>query len=210
MRYNLDMLIFIIILRLCFPFLIFKFPIGATFASVLLDYVDYYFFNVTDPASDVQYQFIDKLLDLVFLTCALLYSQSWKERHVRKALRYLYLFRLAGIVIFTLTGQFLALIIFPNIFESLFVFYLVFQKLYPAKKFFISRPIICVTAVLLIIPRILHEIALHLTSESNPLSILLAGDVSFSQPQIDILWAAIYVVPAIAAISIRNRSFRSK
>ena len=68
----------------------------------------------------LDYQLLDKLLDQVYLLLFLVVALRWEgaERRVAVAL---YLYRLAGTVLFLLTDERLVLLLFPNVFETWFL-----------------------------------------------------------------------------------------
>jgi hypothetical protein len=72
----------------------------------------------------VEYQTYDKALDVYYLTIAYISTlRNWTNHLAFQVGRFLFYYRLAGVVLFELTGWRPVLLIFPNTFEYFFIFY---------------------------------------------------------------------------------------
>ena len=109
--------------RFILPLLIPRFPLPAIIACLILDGIDQSIFQAFgfDPPG---YQNYDKAMDLFYLSIAFLTTlQNWTSRAAVQISRFLFFFRMVGVLIFELTGLRAALLIFPNTFEYFFIFY---------------------------------------------------------------------------------------
>lgn len=121
-----DLLIFgtVLALRLLVPLAIPRYPLPAILAAFLLDGFDQTIFQkYTDLNLDF-YQGYDKALDIYYLTIAYLSTlRNWSHLFAFETDRFLFYYRLVGVVAFELTQIRALLLIFPNTFEYYFDFY---------------------------------------------------------------------------------------
>ena len=78
------------------------------------------------------YQRLDKLCDLVYLTAFLIVALRWRglERGVAIAL---FAYRMVGEILFEVTGDRLVLLVFPNVFEFWFIAVAAWHHYRPAR-----------------------------------------------------------------------------
>ncbi len=121
-----DEVIFLIVvaLRLGIPLLIPRFALPAIVASLVIDAADQTIFqNNTDLNLD-SYQSYDKALDVYYLTIAYLSTvRNWQSPFAFRTAQALWYYRLAGVLLFEITGVRALLLIFPNTFEYFFIAY---------------------------------------------------------------------------------------
>jgi hypothetical protein len=109
--------------RFLVPLLIPRYPLPAILASLVLDAVDQSIFQAFgfDPPG---YQGYDKAMDVYYLAIAYLATmRNWSSRPAARIARFLYYYRLVGVVAFELTDSRALLMIFPNTFEYFFIAY---------------------------------------------------------------------------------------
>src|SRR3954465_5254344 len=109
--------------RFLVPLLIPVVPLPAIVASLVIDGVDQSIFQAFgyDPP---QYQGYDKAMDVYYLAIAYLSTmRNWTSRPALGVSRFLYFYRLVGVVAFELSGWRPLLLIFPNTFEYFFIAY---------------------------------------------------------------------------------------
>jgi hypothetical protein len=109
--------------RFLTPLFIPRFPLPAIVACLILDGVDQTIFQAFgyDPP---QYQGYDKAMDVYYLAVAYLSTmRNWTSRPAVAVGRFLYFYRLVGVVAFELTDWRPLLLIFPNTFEYFFIAY---------------------------------------------------------------------------------------
>jgi len=109
--------------RFIVPLLIPRFPLPAILTSLILDAADqtiFQSFGYNPPG----YQGYDKAMDVYYLAVAYLSTlRNWSSRPAARVARFLYFYRLVGVVAFELTDWRPLLLIFPNTFEYFFIAY---------------------------------------------------------------------------------------
>ncbi len=128
----------IVLTRLLVPLLIPRYPL-AIIAALLLDAVDGSLldqFTSVDVGPDGPYQSFDKALDIYYLAVAYLSTlRNWRSEPALKIARFLFYYRLVGVLAFELTGERAMLLLFPNTFEFYFIAYeLVRTRFDPAQR----------------------------------------------------------------------------
>lgn len=121
-----DLLIFwsVVVLRFLVPLLIPRYPLPAILASLVLDAADQTIFQTYTRLELSGYQGYDKALDIYYLSIAYISTmRNWTNQFAFQLSRFLFYFRLFGVVLFELTGARPLLLFFPNTFEYFFIFY---------------------------------------------------------------------------------------
>ncbi|GAA0520688.1 hypothetical protein Ade02nite_94570 [Paractinoplanes deccanensis] len=109
--------------RFAVPLFIPRYPLPAILAALILDGVDQTIFQAFgyDPPG---YQNYDKAMDVYYLAIAYLATlRNWAGMPAVGVARFLYFYRLTGVVLFEFTGWRAILLIFPNTFEYFFIAY---------------------------------------------------------------------------------------
>ncbi|GAA1455646.1 hypothetical protein [Williamsia maris] len=114
----------VVALRLIVPLFIPRFPVPAIIASLVLDAVDQTVFQQV-PGLDIDgYQQYDKALDVYYLAIAYLSTlQNWSDPFAFGIARFLFYYRLIGVVLFEFSDARWLLLVFPNTFEYFFIAY---------------------------------------------------------------------------------------
>src|SRR3954454_7412120 len=120
-----ETLVFVAVIgaRFLVPLLIPRFPLPAILACLVLDAADQSIFQAFgyDPPG---YQSYDKAMDVYYLAMAYLATlRNWASLPAYQVSRFLYFYRLVGVVAFELTQTRALLLIFPNTFEYFFIAY---------------------------------------------------------------------------------------
>ena len=121
-----DEVIFLLVLaaRLLVPLLIFRFPLPAIIAALVIDAADQTIFQNNTDLDLTNYQGYDKALDVYYLSIAYISTfRNWAEPFAARAAQALWYYRLVGVVAFELSGVRALLLIFPNTFEYFFIAY---------------------------------------------------------------------------------------
>ncbi|MGZ8179364.1 hypothetical protein ACXVUM_15650 [Williamsia sp. SKLECPSW1] len=110
--------------RLLVPLVIPRFPVPAIVAALVLDAVDQTIFQQV-PGLDISgYQSYDKALDIYYLAIAYLSTlQNWSDPMAFGIARFLFYYRLIGVVAFEYSSARWLLLAFPNTFEYFFIAY---------------------------------------------------------------------------------------
>lgn len=121
-----DLIVFatVICLRLFIPLLIPRFPLLGVVAALLIDAADQTIFQSQTKLVLDGYQPYDKALDIYYLTIAYLATlRDWTNPFAIQVSRFLFYYRLFGVLLFEVTQVRPLLLIFPNTFEYFFIFY---------------------------------------------------------------------------------------
>ena len=152
--------IFVILLRLIIPLLIFRRPLLGGVASVLLDAVDANIVRIMGGTFP-NYQPLDKYLDTYYLFFELVVSLGWDHKFAKQTSVILFLYRVVGVVLFEITDSRGFLFFFPNLFEYFFLFFLIFKRRYFDSDKVNSWSRIVLILVLLCILKFPQEYLLH-------------------------------------------------
>jgi hypothetical protein len=121
-----DGLIFgaVIAARILVPLGIPRFPLPAMLATLIVDGLDQTVFETFTSLDLEGYQTYDKALDVYYLSIAYTATlRNWAHHTAIAVGRFLYYFRLVGVVLFEVTQVRALLLVFPNTFEYVFDLY---------------------------------------------------------------------------------------
>lgn len=128
----------IVVVRLLVPLAIPRWPLLIVVA-LLADAFDNTFlrlFTEVDLGPDGPYQSFDKALDIYYLAIAYETTlRNWTSLAAIRVARFLFYYRLVGVLVFELSGWRGALLLFPNTFEFFFIAYeLIRVRFDPARR----------------------------------------------------------------------------
>jgi hypothetical protein len=118
-----DLIVFwtVVAARVLVPLGVFRFPLPAMLAALVIDGLDQTIFQTVTSLPLENYQSYDKALDVYYLSLAYLsMMRNWVSRDGFDIGRFLYYYRLVGVVLFEQTQIRPLLLIFPNTFEYFF------------------------------------------------------------------------------------------
>lgn len=121
-----DELVFVLVVgsRLLVPLLVFRFPLPAVLAALVIDAADQTIFQQLTEFDLANYQSYDKALDIYYLALAYLSTlRNWAHPFHANVAAFLWYYRLVGVLLFELTDQRWMLLVFPNTFEYVFICY---------------------------------------------------------------------------------------
>jgi hypothetical protein len=124
-EHSQDLLIFgiVLALRLLVPLAIPRFPLPAIVAAMIIDAADQTIFQNYTNLDLAWYQGYDKALDIYYLAIAYIATmRNWTNLHAFAIGRFLWYYRLVGVVLFEALQIRALLFIFPNTFEYFFDF----------------------------------------------------------------------------------------
>lgn len=113
----------VVLTRFLLPLLIPTYPLPAIIACLVVDGVDQTVFQAFgyDPPG---YQGYDKAMDVYYLAIAYVATlRNWQNVAAFAVGRFLYFYRLVGVVLFELAQMRALLLVFPNTFEYFFIAY---------------------------------------------------------------------------------------
>ena len=113
----------VVLTRFLLPLLIPRYPLPAILGCLVVDGVDQTIFQAFgyDPPG---YQGYDKAMDVFYLAIAYITTmRNWKSIAAFGVARFLFFFRMVGVVAFELAQMRALLLVFPNTFEYFFIAY---------------------------------------------------------------------------------------
>lgn len=131
---------------------------------MIVDFFDLNLLRLLGQNDFSSYQILDKSLDTYYLTLEVYTSSFWVNELARRTSLILYVYRLTGVILFFIFQMPVLLVIFANVFETFFLFYLGFQKVFKRDLMVSSRVLITVLFLLGVL-KVLHEYSVHV----NPL-----------------------------------------
>lgn len=135
-----------------------RWPLAGGLLAIGGDLADLLLRDLVDLGGIGDYQLLDKVCDQVYLALFLVVALRWTgvERRVAVAL---YIYRLAGSILFVATGERALLFLFPNVFEPWFIFVAAIHHL-PRPLPWTPTRVAAVVAVLTAL-KLVQEWALH-------------------------------------------------
>src|SRR6188472_2215236 len=118
-----DALVFwaVVAARVLVPLGVFRYPLPTMLAALVIDGLDQTIFQTFTSLPLDGYQSYDKALDVHYLSLAYLATfRNWVSRDGFDVSRFLFYYRLVGVVLFEQTQIRAILLIFPNTFEYFF------------------------------------------------------------------------------------------
>jgi hypothetical protein len=151
----------VIALRIIIPLAILRWPLGGGLAAVLADAGDVVAVELIGLGGfGGHYSELDKALDTYYLTLELLVALGWESPWARWTAIALFADRAVGVVLFEITGTRVLLLVFPNLFETWWL-YCVFVERFAPRVYPRSLRSTVVPLVLLLIPKLVQEYMLH-------------------------------------------------
>jgi hypothetical protein len=151
-------LIVVIVLRLLFPLLIFRWNLSGALLAIFLDAIDYPILALSQSQYLESYQDIDKIFDYYYLSLEAVTVLWWPNTSIRKILLGLFTYRAIGVIAFEMLNIRALLFFFPNVFEYLYLYYLAIR--HSSKEVRLNRTFI-VVAVAILLMKLVHEYILH-------------------------------------------------
>jgi hypothetical protein len=189
------------IIRLVLPLAILWFPLPGFLLAAHLDKLDWEWLDMANRSAEevAFYQVWDKSLDTFHLFLALLVALLWKDRTVRYLAIATFSYRLVGVLIFLGTANHTVLILFPNVFERVFLFYVIFRIFTQRQKMALRPESLAVVMVAISIPKVVEEYWIHAVGDRPwHMYTVLPESISSSRSEY-YLWSLILLaLPALA------------
>jgi hypothetical protein len=133
-----------------------RWPFAGALIALVADFCDLFLMDAIGGIAD--YQRLDKVSDLAYLAVFLVVALRWTglERAIAVAL---FGYRMAGEVLFELTGERIVLLVFPNVFEFWFIAVAAWHHYRP--RIALEPRIAAVALVLLLVGKEAQEYFLH-------------------------------------------------
>lgn len=205
-----DELVFVLVVgsRLFVPLLVFRFPLPAVLAALVIDAADQTIFQELTEFDLANYQSYDKALDIYYLSLAYLSTlRNWAHPFHATVASVLWYYRLVGVLVFELTQERWLLLVFPNTFEYVFICYEAFRVAWNPTTRISRRGVIGLTAVIWVFVKLPQEWWIHVAqndfTDFVKEDILgVDADTSWSTALGDNLWfVALLAVLAVLAVA---------
>jgi uncharacterized membrane protein YvlD (DUF360 family) len=152
----------IVALRILIPLTIPRFPLPGIIASLILDAVDQTLFQTFTTLPLDGYQGYDKALDIYYLAIAYVATmRNWTNFMAFRISRFLFYYRLVGIVLFEIMQLRWLLLLFPNVFEYFFIFYETIRLRWDPKRLS-NTVLLAVAAGIWIVIKLPQEYWIHI------------------------------------------------
>jgi hypothetical protein len=187
--------------RFIVPLLIPRWPLPAIVAALVLDAVDqtiFQWFGYDPPG----YQGYDKAMDMFYLSIAYLsVLRNWTSRPAYQVARFLFFYRLAGVVLFELFDWRPLLLIFPNTFEYFFIAYEIVRLRWNPARVGMRRWVITAACIWIFV-KLPQEWWIHVaqldftdTVAANPWLVPVLGGLGVAA----VLWIWLWLWPRLPA-----------
>lgn len=153
-------------LRLVLPLTILRWPLAGGLLSLVVDAIDVILVDAIAAVLGQPGEFgpfyaqIDKWLDLYYLGLELTIVRRWPEDVPRRMTTALFGWRLVGVVLFEITAYRPLLVVFPNLFENVYLYVLVVRRWFPRlMPVTVGQNVL--VALVLLVPKEVQEFVLH-------------------------------------------------
>jgi hypothetical protein len=192
-------------MRIASSLLVLRFPLAGFIFALEVDKWDWYWLDAGDrsDADQAIYQRWDKVIDLFTLGMAAIVALRWRDALARSIALSAFVWRVVGALAFVVTGQSWLLIAFPNVFESMFLLYMIFRVLSGQSRMITGTMTAVLVSLALIVPKVAEELFLHMFND-RPWTMFesLPGPVPDA-----LLWgAAMYTLPAVVLVVLVSRA----
>ncbi|HEX7346201.1 MAG TPA: hypothetical protein VF253_05380, partial [Candidatus Limnocylindrales bacterium] len=193
----------VIAARVLVPLAIPRFPLPGMLATLVIDGADQTIFQTFTRLDLEGYQNYDKALDVYYLSIAYTATlRNWTHHTAIAVGRFLYYFRLVGVVLFEVTQVRALLLVFPNTYEYLFDLYEAIRARWDPRRLS-DRFIIGAAAVIWIFIKLPQEWWVHVAQlDATDLLKQVVFGVPLDASWIDAIAARPIVVVAIAALAV--------
>lgn len=163
MSVSADLVIFwaVVLARILVPLTIPRYPLPGILAALILDAVDQTIFQALSGVTFEGYQGYDKALDIYYLAIAYIATlRNWTNYAAVRISRFLFYYRLLGVVLFEMLHFRWLLLVFPNVFEYFFIFYEVYRLRWDPRRLS-AKTLVGVAAFIWIVIKLPQEYWIH-------------------------------------------------
>ena len=164
MELSTDVVIFwlVVLSRVLVPLTIPRYPLPGVLASLVLDAVDQTIFQGLGDVELADYQGYDKALDIYYLAIAYVATlRNWTNYTAVRISRFLFYYRLVGVVMFEMLQFRWLLLVFPNVFEYFFIFYETYRLRWDPRRLS-AETLVGLTAFIWIVIKLPQEFWIHI------------------------------------------------
>ena len=159
---DLVILFAILATRFIVPLFIPRFPLPAILVALVVDAADQSIMQKFTHLNLDGYQSYDKALDIYYLTVAYVsVYRNWTNGYAVEVARFLWYYRLVGVLLFEITAQRWLLLVFANTFEYFFIAYEVVRTCWDPRRLS-RRAVIGMAAAIWIFVKLPQEWWIHI------------------------------------------------
>ena len=149
----------VIIVRLVGALPVLKWAFAGAIIAILVDLSDLFIIGNLQLGGVRDYQSLDKALDLAYMLTFLVVVLKWEDGWERRIALILFVYRCIGFIVFEFTDARIILFIFPNVFETWFLFIAGKNLIKPKNKLSLKGSILLFPFPLIL--KLLQEYILH-------------------------------------------------
>ena len=147
----------VIIVRILGALPVLKWAFTGAIIAILVDLSDLFIIGKIGGVRD--YQSLDKALDLAYMLTFLIVVLKWEDGWERRIALILFIYRSIGFIIFAFSDARIILFIFPNVFETWFLFIAGKKLIKPSNKLSLKGSLLLFPFPLIL--KLLQEYILH-------------------------------------------------
>lgn len=152
----------VILIRLFIPLLIFKKPFWGALLAMAADASDIIIMDAFGWGflEGKPYHVIDKVFDTYYLAIEFYVSLSWQIAQLRRTSMVLFIWRLLGVIVFSVTQIRQVVFFAPNIFENFYLLVVGLHKFFPKFQIKTTKRLVIVLAIATV-PKLIQEYIMH-------------------------------------------------
>ena len=179
---------------------ILRFPLAGFLLALGVDTWDWYWLDAGHLGDEFEafYHGWDKVLDLVVLGAAAVVVLGWRDRMMRALALAAFGWRAVGTAVFLATGQDWTLVIFPSVFQSLFLMYVVYYLVSGHPRMLRSRWVAAIALLAALVPKLVEEYFIHVMG-GRPWDHASLPTPDVAEP---FIWVLLIYVPAILVVAV--------
>lgn len=153
----------VVAIRLIAPLAILRYPLSGALLQLPIDYFDLDILLALGHHDLTIYQELDKTLDMYYLTLECYVSCFWTNKMARNTSLFLFVHRVVGFMVFSLSRNEAVLFVFPNVFEWFYLAYVGYKYAF-GKELVTSANSAVAWVVIFTLPKMMHEYLLHINT----------------------------------------------
>jgi len=187
-------------LRILTALPILRFPFVSLLVALEVDKWDWYWLDAGHRGAEFEsfYNRWDKVLDQFVLAMAAAVASGWRDRRMRGLALAAFAWRTLGVVAYLATERGWLLVVFPNVFQTLFLMYLVYYLLSGRPLMLRSHPAALVALLAALVPKVIEEYFIHVLHD-RPWNVIALPTPGLIEP---FLWASATYLPAVLVVAV--------
>jgi hypothetical protein len=201
----------VVLARFLVPLAIPRYPLPAILAALCIDATDQTIFQQFTSLPLGGYQGYDKALDIYYLTIAYISTlRNWSNHFAFRVSRFLFYYRLVGVVLFEILGWRLLLLILPNTFEYFYIFYEAYRLRWDPRRM-TRRLLIGAAALIWIVIKLPQEYWIHVAQLDTTDFVktnVLGVPIDTSWAELWMAWPGVFLTVGVLVVGIVVAAWR--